>query len=400
MNDALETALRRREWLLAALAAIAGCGGGVDSGGALPVPVPPTLAMGAITGFGSIIVNGVRYDESGATIEDDDGKMLSSAQLKLGMQATVLASAISNNAAGVSSATASAVAVRSNIIGPIEAIDRATAQLTVLGQRVAVVASTVFGEALPMGLAALAVADVIEVHGTYDSVTGRYVATRIERRTDAPATYKLRGTVATLSVTARTLAIGMAVIDWSAVAPSNPSATLAPGTVVRITLATTPSPAGIWRATALNSSRVMLGDRDRVEVEGRVTAFKSSSDFEVNGLPVNAASATFANGGAGVVLGAKVEVKGRAVGGVIVAQTVAAENDNDAGGFELHGSIESVDAPAQRFVARGITVVWSAATRFDSSTPADIQIGRQVEVKGVLSADGTRVDATEVHVER
>ena len=130
------------------------------------------------------------------------------------------------------------------------------------------------------------------------------------------------------------------------------------------------------------------------------TAFTSSSSFEVNGLPVNAAGATFANGTAGVVLGAKVEVKGRASGGVILAQTVEVESDDDAGGFELHGSIESVDMPAQRFVARGITVVWSAATRFDSSTPADIQVGRRVEVKGVLSTGGTRLDATEIHVER
>jgi hypothetical protein len=65
--------LRRREWLLAALAALAGCGG-VDSGGT-GTGDHSTLALGTITGFGSIIVNGVRFDESQAFIDDDDGHL-------------------------------------------------------------------------------------------------------------------------------------------------------------------------------------------------------------------------------------------------------------------------------------------------------------------------------------
>jgi hypothetical protein len=398
MNDSLRPLLKRREWLVAALAALSGCGGGVESGGT-GTGSSPTLAMGAITGFGSIIVNGVRYDDTGARIEDDDGRMLASAQLKLGMQATVTASMIDSSVAGVSTAKASTIAVRSVIVGPIEAIDRTAALLTVLGQRVDVVASTVFDDMLAMGLSGLATGDVIEVHGTYDAAAGRYVATRIERRAAAPAAYKLRGTVAALSLTARTLTIGAAVIDWSGVAPANPSTMLAVGAVLRLALATTPS-AGVWRATALLVSDAMLEDRDRVEVEGRITAFMSSESFAVNGLSVNAVNATFVNGTAGVVLGAKVEVKGRAVGGVIIAQSVAIERDDDAAGFELHGRIESVDAPAQRFTVRGTVVAWSAATRFDSSTAADILVGRLVEVKGKLSADGTRLDATNIHVER
>ena len=399
MTDSLGPAFKRREWLLAALAVLGGCGGGVESGGTGTGSAPPTLSVGPITGFGSIIVNGVRYDESSAAIEDDDGRMLASAELKLGMQATVLASAINSSASGVSSATARAVAVRSSIVGPVEAIDLAAPQLTVLGQRVAVVASTVFDDALAMGMAALALADVIEVHGAYDAAAGRHVATRVERRGAVPSSYKLRGAVASLSLADRTLAIGAAVIDWSAVAPANPSTALAPGSLLRVTLATAPGATGIWRATALSAAVATLEDRERIEVEGRITSYTTASSFSVNGLPVDAAGASFPNGTAGVVLGAKVEVKGRATSGVIVAQTVEVEGEEDDDGFELHATIESVDAPAQRFVVRGITVTWSAATTFDSSTPDDIQVGRRVEVKGVLSTDGTQLDATKVHVE-
>jgi hypothetical protein len=57
-----------------------------------------------------------------------------------------------------------------------------------------------------------------------------------------------------------------------------------------------------------------------------------------------------------------------------------------------------VDSAAQHFVVRGVTVVWSATTRFDSSTAADIAVGRTVEVKGRLSADGQLIEATSVDV--
>ena len=53
--------------LLAAFALLTGCGGGggVDSGG---TGVTPSVSAGPITGFGSVIVAGVRFDDSTATV--------------------------------------------------------------------------------------------------------------------------------------------------------------------------------------------------------------------------------------------------------------------------------------------------------------------------------------------
>jgi Domain of unknown function (DUF5666) len=388
---------RRREVVLAALALLGGCGG-VDSGGTGTGAAPPTLAFGPITGFGSIIVGGVRYDESAAEIAADDGRVLTRTSLRLGMQAEVMASQITSSATSAPSAVASTVCLRSEIVGPVEAIDIAAGELTVLGQRVAVVASTAFDDTLASGLAALAVGNEVEVYAGLDRATSRYVASRIERRAAGTA-YKLRGVVGSLSLAGRTLTIGAAVIDWSAVTPADPAHDLAPGTALRITLSNTPA-AGVWHATALQRSVAMLADRDRVEIEGRVTAFASMAHFEVNGIAVDAGGATFPNGTAALGLGARIEVKGSARGGVLVAQSVEVKGDDDADEVELHGSIESVDAAAQQFVVRGVRVAWSAATRFDSGTAADIIVGRQVAVKGRLSADGTRVDASKIHVER
>jgi hypothetical protein len=72
----------------------AGCGGGVGSGGT------GTYASGAITGFGSIIVNDVRYDDSAATILDDDDAPRSSSELRLGMTVQIDAGAIASDSSG------------------------------------------------------------------------------------------------------------------------------------------------------------------------------------------------------------------------------------------------------------------------------------------------------------
>jgi multidrug efflux pump subunit AcrA (membrane-fusion protein) len=383
----------RREWLLAALGLLAGCGG-VDSGGT-GTGSDSTLAVGSITGFGSIIVNGVRYDDALAAISDDDGVVRTNAELRLGMNAEVIASAVSV-VDGVATASASSIRVRSMIEGPIESIDLATGQLVAIGQNVLVVDSTVFdlGEAVP-----LAVGNLIEVHATLDVARLRYVATRIERRA-ALARYKLRGAVNELDLVGRTLRMGALRIDWSGVSPAEPASTLAPGRMLQIMLAPTPA-TGTRTALSIRADMLPLADRDRVELEGRVTAFTSITEFQVDGVSVDARGARFDGGAAGLVQGAKVEVKGSLRSGVLLA--IEVEVEDDAGGdqsFELHGSIESVDAAAMRFVVRGVTVGWNADTRFDSSSPADLVVGRRVEVRGRLSSDGQAVDATLIHVER
>ena len=60
----------------AAAALLAGCGGGGDAGtapfGTGTAAATSSYAAGAISGFGSVIVNGVRFDNSKAKVSDDD----------------------------------------------------------------------------------------------------------------------------------------------------------------------------------------------------------------------------------------------------------------------------------------------------------------------------------------
>ena len=135
------------------------------------------------------------------------------------------------------------------------------------------------------------------------------VATRIERVSGCAA-YKLRGVVGARVDGRSNPRIGSGGDRLECCRPGEPSMSLAPGSVVRVTLATTPR-GSAWRATLPVARQAMLEDRERVEVEGRITAFTSSTRFEIKGLPVDAVERRFPNGTAGVVLGAKVEVEGR-----------------------------------------------------------------------------------------
>ncbi len=378
-----------------AAAALVACGGGGDS------PAPPTgpgatpasvYAAGPITGFGSVIVNGVRFDDSGAAISDDDGRSMAESELHLGMQVECEGGPGSDDAHGV----AQAIHVHSALVGPVGAVDTTAGTLTVLGQTVTVDAQTAFDSALANGLAGVAVGAVVQVHGQFDAASRSYLATRIEL--DAAATrYKIRGTITGLDAESATLSIGATLVDFKTT-PGVPT-DLAVGKLVAVRLATTPVN-GVWTATAISDGQRLMHDHDEAHLRGVISAFTSATQFSVDGNPVDASGASFPNGQAGVVLGATVGVEGQLVNGVVVARVVEVENEHqhDGSRVELHGTISALDTTAQTFAVRGITVSYAGPVAFHDGSAAALADGLFVEVRGGFSADGTVVDATRIEL--
>ena len=372
---------------------VAGCGGG---GSSVPSGAVATssFAAGPITGFGSVIVNGVRFDDSKATVTDDDGSASTKDALKLGMTAEVHGGAVSDDGTGPK-ATAGEISFGSALVGPVSAIDAAAKTLTVLGQKVIVLDTTVLDARLVGGFAGIAVGTLLEVHGTTDATTGAVTATRIEP-TAAAAGFKIRGIVANLDTTAKTFTIGGALISYGGV-PDVP-ANLANGLFVRARLQIA-QVAGAWVATRLSAARPHVDDADEADLRGSITAFTTSAAFSVNGIPVDASSATFPDGTTGIVLGAQVEVEGTSSNGVVIARKVSVETHEarHAEGFELHGAITAIDTAATTFVLRNITVSYASTTiEFKHGTAATLAVGVQLEVRGTLSADGTTLEATRI----
>jgi hypothetical protein len=266
--------------------------------------------------------------------------------------------------------------------------------LVVLGQTVAVTPTTVFGDSLAGGLAAIKADMVVRIFGTL-TTAGGYTATRIDASN--AGSYALRGFVTAIDTSAKTLNIGNALIDVSGI--SVPSG-LAVGSLVRVKLQTT-QVNGAWVATDIRPGMRRPNDGDRAEVEGTITDFTSPTSFSVDGLPVDASSAQFPDGTAGLAKGARVEVEGAIVNGVLVASKVELEDEHEdeMQGFEVRGAIASVNSGNSTFVVHAVTVSFAGSVSFDNGTAADLVVGANVEVKGVLAADGTTLNATRISFE-
>lgn len=379
--------------LAASLAAalLVACGGGGSGGTGNGTQYSASYAVGRISGFGSIVVNGVHYDESGATVSDDDEDSADSSTLELGMVVEIEASGYGSRD-GRNSAKAESIRMRSLMRGPVESVG--TDSLVVLGQTVQVTATTVFDDDLPDGLASITTGAVLKVHGTLDAATGTYVATRIDLKTES-SSYRLRGVVAAYDEAQKLLTIGTAVIDVSGVEmASAPKA----GDLVRVKLQTTQAVPGVWVATELKSGQLRPRDVEYVEVEGTISDFTSAQSFSVDGLPVDASNASFEDGTEGLAQGVRVEVKGRVVDGVLVATKVEIEShDHDEQeGFEIEGRIASVDLTQSTFVVRGVTVSFAGTVEFVDGSAADLVADAKVEVHGSLGDDGRTIVASRI----
>jgi hypothetical protein len=396
--------LRTPNWRLAlacvsaigATALLVACGGGGDV--TPPADATPaaatTYTQGAITGFGSVIVGGVRFDDSSATFDDDEGNRRTRSELKLGMMVEVDSGAVDRSAAH---AMALRIRMGNEIVGPVGTIDPAASTVQVLGQTVLVTTSTIFDETLAGGLAALSKDTVVEVYGILDPANGRVVATRIEAEAGATA-YKLRGQIRNVDTTLKTFTINGQLISYASLPGVGVPPGLTNGQIVRVQLQTT-QVAGAWVATALRGGlRVPDVARRDAHVEGVISTFASTSDFQVNGLQVDARGATFPDGTTGIVLGARVEVEGVVTAGVLVASKVEIEERRTLGKrpLELHGEMGVLNTTDKTFALRGVTVWYGGAVEYRDGTEATLANGKRVEVKGVLSADRTRLEARRI----
>jgi hypothetical protein len=384
-------------WLMVAGvgAWVSACGGGgMEGTGSFG------YTAGPVAGFGSIIVNDVRFDESGARIENEDGSALSRDALRLGMGVEVDSGAITVSTGG-SNAVASRVRRVTALVGIVGARDAAAGTLTVFGQPVRTNAGTVFDDALPSGLASVVIGSVVVVDGLLDAGTGVTTATRLAPGS-ASEDFRIRGVVSGLDTAALKFLIGSQTFSYtSASAPAG----LANGAIVRLRVQPEPDSLGYWDVVSSSEAVRVPDDDTETEVEGRVSAFTSSSRFEVDGLPVDASAARFEPSAAAVVAGVRVEVEGTMQSGVLVATRVKVEDEDGGSGggggdeIEVSGAITSVDSTNRRFVVRNTTIVYDDDTRFDGGSEADLLVGREVEVRGALDAGQTAVRAERIEFE-
>ncbi|MEY4756283.1 MAG: hypothetical protein RJA34_1181, partial [Pseudomonadota bacterium] len=195
----------RRQALMALIGSVAlpGCGGGGSVAG-LSSGGTGSFTNGVIIGLGSIIVNGIRYDDSSASVNGGTGR---SSELKLGMVVSVQGSSVTPAAVagGLATATASSISYESEWKGPVDSIDTTNNSFVMLGQTIKVLSTTVFDGEGVANLSNLATQMLVEVHGFIDPITATLHASRVEIKASL-SEHRLSGAISNL--TADTFSIG------------------------------------------------------------------------------------------------------------------------------------------------------------------------------------------------
>ena len=374
----------RRLWIAVSMCAalLAACGGGgVGTGGT------GSFASGPITGFGSIIVNDVHYDESQARVEADDGSTRNPDDLRLGMVVEVEADEVRNDAA-----TARRVRIVSELIGRVDAVGNGS--LVVNGLTVRANAGTVYDPAFAGGLAGVAVGTVVQVFGLSAGATGEVLATRVEPQAD-PSSYKFRGTVSALDVQARAFRIGSQVFVFPAQIAGRDQ--LANGALVLVRVEPQRDSQQRWLVTSINGAAPQPKENQAVKTNGLITQFTSLANFQVGNWTIDASSAEIEDGP--LALGRRVKVEGTLRGDVVVASKVRVVGPDGHDAYETRGRIMAIDPAARIFELNGNRGRVSYARNdivFEGGTRDELAVGRRVSVTGELSADGTLLEARRI----
>ena len=377
---------------LLGVALLAGCGGN-DSDTAAASSGRATVSTGTVTGFTSqaVLVNGKQYDKSSAQVLDDDGNVTSKSALKLGMQVEIQVAEL-NQVRGVG--RAGRIAFGAAVVGPVDAVDAGSNQITVLGQTIQVSDGTVFGEDISDGLGAVTTGQIVVVHGLLDATSGVSSATRVDVK-DSVNAFRLRGVVSDLSEADKTLRIGGQLVSFADVpAGKLAEAALADGQVVRASLETE-KVNDQFVARSIKADKRFVADGAAVDIEGIVTQFTSTTSFKLFGLPVDATGATFVNEAA-LKRGARAEVKGSLVAGVLVATDVEAKQRGQKNVVQLQGTVEALNVKKKTFTLNGVKVSFRGNVSFVGGAAADLVDGANVTVTGLEFCDGKVLKAQSI----
>jgi hypothetical protein len=376
--------------LLTAL--LVSCGGGSyndepDPGGPPVGGIGRTgMAVGPISTFGSVVVNGVRYDTSSTTITVD-GQPATQSDLRVGQVVLVKGVVDVNQTTG----TADEIHFEENVKGPVQSIDIATGRLVVLGQTVITGPDTSFDDNIqPASLDGISVGDLVEVSGQ-TMADGSIVATRIEMK-PAGTAFEVHGTVSNLDSANFRFSINALTVDYSAATLDDfPGGQISNGDFVEA------------KGSALNGNGALIANQVEfkgtpvsgasglyVEVEGFITRFVSAQDFDVSGVSVITNGSTVFEGGVAADLGlnVKVEVEGELnANGAIVAEKVDIRR---AKAVRATALVDSVNVAGNSLVMLGITFNIDSLTRLedqsnadvDPLTIADLNVGDYLEIRG------------------
>ena len=360
------------------------------------------ISSGRITGFGSIYVNGVRYDVDQATFYREGELVSGQAAFNVGEFVTVTGVPAEDG----STSTATQVSFESLLVGEVTALSSDNVRITVMGQTVTTDDLTVLHGFTQ--LSALQMGNLVEVSGVRDAagvITASSLTLQRDRYANDGALLKLAGTVSGLLTAQTTFQLGDVVVDYATARLEGFTAgtSLSNGMFVEVeSRAALQGQRVLAAKVRVKPVRADYPQNTRLEMEGVVTARESTSRFTLNGQAVATSSSTRFDGlsASGIVLNAGLEVEGTLdASGVLQATRVALRHTKDTAGVRWQGAITAIDAAQKTFSLLGSTFVVDQASMLlgdrdalnhQSTTAfALLNVGDTVAVDALLQADST-----------
>jgi Domain of unknown function (DUF5666) len=381
------------------------CGGGNGSAGADVASLPGTggtgiTAIGSVAGFGSVIVNGTRFEDNNAQVSIDGEKQITipaTSGLRLGMVANVVGiksnTIVTTTSVIKALGTANTIEVWSIAQGTITNL-LSSNTFIVAGMTMVVDAGTVFEGA--MSTSSLNTSTIVKVWGlpiTTDFT--QWSVTRLEvlgKASNTISTGKivLRGSTPTLN--------GLAIVGSES--------TLANGQLVRAVGSLTGSMASntltVSKITPLGSNGTTTPTTGYAEMEGIVTSVLRTNTatpakvirMTLGANEVDTKEAKFYPSDTSIATGKRVEVQGNWNAGILVATTVTVKSSKEIQEVEIEAPIDVFTSVAD-FIVRGQRCDASNA-RIEGGLVDQLRKGKLIHLHGLKDGDVVRVTELEI----
>lgn len=345
-----------------------GTGAGGTGGGTSDV------SSGEVTKLGSVFVNGVEFNTTGAAITRDGATVPEASVLNMEVE-------VKGDITG-STGTATSVAASSTLKGVVDSVLNDTT-MTVMGQTVRLadgaVVSTLSNADV---LTDLVGGNYVEVHGL-PKPGGVVVASYVEE-ISLPAEFKLKGYITGGTITATTFDIGGLTVNFSSADTTDLPGGPQPDQLVEVKAAGAPV-AGVLTATRVEREGLSVTAAPEVEVEGYVKNLSGGHPnrvFFINGQEVHTSGTTTFAGITATYLAenVKVEAEGTLSGGILTANKVYLKDS-----IRMEGDIVGLSGNSFKLVGMpGINLTVIASTEYDSASSVltDFSNGTHVRLRG------------------
>jgi Domain of unknown function (DUF5666) len=380
------------------VAFLAACGGGdgVGSGGTGIIGSSGGIQIGNVSGFGSVIIEGNRYDDSVAVVTADiePGNPLATTvpSIQLGMQVKAVFD---------SNERISALTILPTLIGKVASVNLSSGgdSIVVAGQTVRLQSSagTLTAPTIFEGLSGakdIAIAEKLEIHGYVDT-DGSILATRVELIDDSNTVTRLAGVVSgqASTSTGQSFKVGGLFINLNATTKILPAgSSVKNGDKVSVwaktdAIASTSTPGSVQTLAAnvvrIDATNPASSNNQPWRIAGPIASIDlNAKTLKVDDVSINFTNALLKNAQlSDLQKGAVVRVKGTGAN----ASEVELLKGADKVKIELAGVVTDFNSPASFKVRNSLVNASAASIVFINGSKANLGDGALVELEGTVS---------------